>query len=377
MSAYSAAILNLTNLISNWRFGESAGTVAEDEKFTNHGTYAGGFTLGVTGAIPADTNTAVTFNGTTGKVTVLDSASLDFANGPFTWIIWVKRADAISASFQMMYAKGTQGNLYFNLNLIHFDNNSTDIVRSSNTITDTASWHMVALTRSGTGTGNTKLYWDGADVTVEVNPGNNLSSNAVDLRFGTYTDDSLDLNGSIDEYALVGRVLTGAEILGLYTLGITPAAPVQPSGTTTLTQYRNALYTVLTDEQTASPTILRKVHRWRPGGVNEAPEAWVGDIATVMNIDAGTRTREASGQIIVAAHYPTDLITSADPFDQLQTELIDRFSLTATATMVSPNSILELIGIEESDVDLVGADTTTHYRGLTLTTRLRIWEGRD
>jgi hypothetical protein len=147
--------------------------------------------------------------------------------------------------------------------------------------------------------------------------------------------------------------------------------------TTTLTQYRNALYTVLTDEQAASPTILRKVHRWKPGGINEAPEAWVGDIATVMSIDAGTRTRETSGQIIIAAHYPTDLVTDADPFDQLETELIDRFSLTATATMISSNSILELIGIEEGDVDLVGADTTTHYRGLTLTTRLRIWEGRD
>jgi hypothetical protein len=270
----------------------------------------------------------------------------------------------------MMYAKGTQGNLYFFQNLIHFDNNTTDVVRSSGTIVDT-NWHLIALTRAGTGAGNTKLYVDGVDVTVEVNPANNLSTNATRASFGTYIDDTLDLNGSLDEWTIFNRVLTVAEVLAFYNLGATGA------GTTTLTQYRNALYTILTAEQAASPTILRKVHRWKPGGINEAPEAWIGDMNTAMNIDAGTRTREALSQIIIASHYPTDLVTSADPFDQLETELTDRFALTATATMVSPNSVLELIGLEQGDVDLVGADTTTHYRGLTLTTRLRIWEGRD
>jgi hypothetical protein len=220
VSLYRAAILELANLVSYWRFGEASGTVAADEKGTNPGTYVGGLTLGVPGALPADPNTAVTLNGSTGNVLVADAASLDFANGPFTWIGWVKRTDAVSGTYQMMFSKGTAGNLYFHLNKIVFDNNTGDIVTSSVTITDTASWHMVALVRSGTGAGNTKVYWDGADVTVEGNTALALSTNSTALRFGTYTDDSLDLNGSLDEWCVIGRVLSPTEVLDIYNLGI-------------------------------------------------------------------------------------------------------------------------------------------------------------
>jgi len=142
----------------------------------------------------------------------------------------------------------------------------------------------------------------------------------------------------------------------------------------TLTQYRNALYTLLTDQQTATPTLLRKVYRWRPGGINEKPAAWVGDLNDVLSYDMGTRSREITGEVLIAATYPTDIITSADPFDQLRDALVERFTLNP---QVIASTILELLAVSEGDLSLEGADRTNHYRGMTLTTRLRIWEGRE
>lgn len=59
-----------------WRLGEPSGTTATDETGTNNGTYSGSPTLGVTGAIPVDEDTAVTFDGTDDLLTINDSASL-------------------------------------------------------------------------------------------------------------------------------------------------------------------------------------------------------------------------------------------------------------------------------------------------------------
>lgn len=143
----------------------------------------------------------------------------------------------------------------------------------------------------------------------------------------------------------------------------------------TLTQYRNALYTLLTDQRTATPSLIRSVHRWRPGGLGEKPSGWVGDLNDTLAYDAGTRFRVMSGEIIVATGYPTDLVTDADPFDQLRDALIERFTSNSA---VIPVTVLELVNVAEGDVTIQSADgSSVIYRGMTLSTVLRIWEGRD
>lgn len=143
----------------------------------------------------------------------------------------------------------------------------------------------------------------------------------------------------------------------------------------TITQYRNGLYTLLTDQVTATPTLLRKVHRWRPGGIGDAPVAWISDLNDDLSYDMGTRYRTMTGEIIIADGYPTDLVTSADPFDELRDALVARF--TSNATVIGPGTILELLNVAEGDLSLAGAERVTNYRGMTLSTRLRIWEGRE
>lgn len=143
----------------------------------------------------------------------------------------------------------------------------------------------------------------------------------------------------------------------------------------TRTQFRNALYTTLTDQQTATPTELRRVLRYRPGGMGaEKPVAWVGQVVEALAYDSGTRFRTLAAEVICATTFPSDLITTADPFDQLLDALVERFTNNAT---VIPSTITELSAIDDGEVSFVGAGgETSVYRGATLTIQLRIWEGR-
>ena len=72
-----------------WRLGESAGTVAADEKGTSNGTYQNGVALGRAGVLTADTNTAVSFDGVDDIVTVPHSSSLSATSG-VTLEAWVE-----------------------------------------------------------------------------------------------------------------------------------------------------------------------------------------------------------------------------------------------------------------------------------------------
>ena len=77
--SYSSRILATAGLLSYWRLGETAGTVATDERGGRHGTYRNGVTLGAAGALSGDPNTAATFDGVDDHVILPDlPASVDF-----------------------------------------------------------------------------------------------------------------------------------------------------------------------------------------------------------------------------------------------------------------------------------------------------------
>jgi hypothetical protein len=77
--------------IAYWRLGERTGTTAVDSSGHAHtGTYMGGVTLGVPGALVGDFDTAARFNGTSGMVQVPDSASLRL-NGSWSIEFWAKQ----------------------------------------------------------------------------------------------------------------------------------------------------------------------------------------------------------------------------------------------------------------------------------------------
>ena len=85
-STYASNVL-ADSPASYWRLGERSGTVAADSAGSNPGTIKSGVTLGQPGAITADTDTAMGFNGSTGYVSVPNSSSLNFS-GDFSLEAW-------------------------------------------------------------------------------------------------------------------------------------------------------------------------------------------------------------------------------------------------------------------------------------------------
>src|SRR5207248_9855602 len=73
--------------LAYYRLGDAGGTAADASGSGLNGTVVGGVTKGTTGVLPADPDTAITLNGTNGKV-ALPSGFADFTSG-FSWDGWV------------------------------------------------------------------------------------------------------------------------------------------------------------------------------------------------------------------------------------------------------------------------------------------------
>jgi hypothetical protein len=195
--------------VSYWRLGETSGTTAVDRMATSNGTYTNGPTLGQSGAPTGDPDTAVSFDGTNDYVSVPDSASLDRGNGPLSIEAWVKRS--VAGANHTIVDKGTNAYKLF----IGSDNlltlrkaGSNNIVKSTTTITDT-NWHHVVVTKTGA---TSKVYIDGADVTGTVTD-QTLANTASPLGIGSISGGTTEwFNGSLDEVAVYGVVLTADQV---------------------------------------------------------------------------------------------------------------------------------------------------------------------
>ncbi len=78
-----------------WRLAEASGATAVDETGNgNAGSYLGGVTRGVLGALAGDPNAAARFDGIDDRVTMGDPASgiFDFGSGDFAVEAWLKKS---------------------------------------------------------------------------------------------------------------------------------------------------------------------------------------------------------------------------------------------------------------------------------------------
>jgi hypothetical protein len=88
-STYSSIVLG-DGPAAYWRLGETSGATMSDSGTNgNNGTYTGGYTLGQSGPIQGDTDTAVLFNGSSGYGLAPNSTSLSIT-GALTLEAWVK-----------------------------------------------------------------------------------------------------------------------------------------------------------------------------------------------------------------------------------------------------------------------------------------------
>jgi Concanavalin A-like lectin/glucanases superfamily len=221
-AGYRALIMGTAGLVAYWRFGEPSGTVVNDEVGSTDGTYVNTPTLGVTGAIAGDSDTAVLLTKAQSEyIRIADAAPLDLGNGPMSFEFWFKKATASLTADLILFEKGTQHPaMYLEITsgkLRFYSANVSQSVASTAGISDTIWHHAVGTVTTG---GTWLLYLDGADVTVFVAAPGAQASTAIDLFIGASSNPDTQFDGSVDEFAVYNVVLTPAQVLAHYNAGI-------------------------------------------------------------------------------------------------------------------------------------------------------------
>jgi glucose/arabinose dehydrogenase/PKD repeat protein len=229
-SSYSSTIMANAPL-SYWRLGETSGTTAVDQTGAHSGTYFGGPTLGVAGAIVGDANTAVTLNGTSQYVTVPDSTPFRFAGtAPFSVEVWFKHT-ADSTYRRVISAENSSGLGW----QIYSQSASWGFVRSgaggSAEVSDGtpagSGWIHTVATYDGT---TMRLYKNGVEMPASLTSTQSLPSDTTFV-IGRYGGANVSqFNGSIDEPAVYNYALTAAQVAAHYAAGISGGANGDPTG---------------------------------------------------------------------------------------------------------------------------------------------------
>lgn len=200
--------------LAYWRLGEASGTVAADSTGNARtGTYNGTPTLAAAGALSLDTDTAVTFNGTSHWVDCANPAALQVGTG--TVECWLKTSSP-GAGIRFLVGKKDAWAIVVNANQLGVYNYSTSTFIGSGINVNDNLWHYVVFTFESALSNGSKLYLDGAlvwtgMVTVSVQTGNVsiARSNAV----------SDFLAGTVDEVAIYSSKLTLGQVTAHYTAG--------------------------------------------------------------------------------------------------------------------------------------------------------------
>lgn len=125
-----------------------------------------------------------------------------------------------------------------------------------------------------------------------------------------------------------------------------------------------ALFTILTAQQTATPTQLRAVYRAHPGSFPETPCAYVGARDERITYTAGLRTRTFRPTVLLVDTF-SDAIESGDRIDDLVDLLVDRFT-AAYAAVAGGSSITQLSSVTDTELELRGDANTAIYRAVVL-----------
>jgi hypothetical protein len=203
--------------VAHWRFDESSGQSAADASGNgNAGTLEGGVTR-----IAGKRLGAIQFDGSTGRVRVPSSSSLEPANVSIS--AWVRRSGN-PGDFRYIVGKGAYGcvaasyGLYTGPNggLMFYVSDGADYARSADAgaLAWDGAWHHVAGTFDGQ---FLRLYVDGTEIgapTPRSAPLTYAFQNPVDLLLGDYAGcGGLAFDGALDEAKIWNRALTPAEVV--------------------------------------------------------------------------------------------------------------------------------------------------------------------
>lgn len=218
-----------------WRLGEASGTTAADMLAANNGTYQNGPTLGVTGLLTGDGNTAVSFAGvgTSQYVTTpynppTGSAARSFecwvggftaagTGGSDTHALCAYGVAATSTKFVVRVndsgATGTTGSVRLEI--------QGDATVGATAINDGSAHHVVVVL-DGPTVADVRIYIDGVEDTHSVDGAATVATSAGALAFAAdpVSTTLREWLGVLDEVAFYGYALTAAQVLAHYNAGI-------------------------------------------------------------------------------------------------------------------------------------------------------------
>ncbi len=211
--------------VSHWRLGESAGTIAIDQRAINPGSYVNAPALGAPGLLPEEgSDTAVGFDGTDDYMVVSSSVSLGIAS-PLTIEAWIDPAalpeageDATIIGKSGSYALRLDGpQLVFDLVQLGVPQT---LAAPAGAIVAGRPQHVVA-----TFDGNMRrLYVDGSEVAHATLPGGATAS-AGGLFVGSSGGLSDFFAGTIDEVAVYSKQLAANQVSEHHREGVGVPAP--------------------------------------------------------------------------------------------------------------------------------------------------------
>lgn len=212
-TGYSTRLL-ASSPTAYWRLGESSGTSAADASGNgNTGTYTGSPTLGVSGAIAGDSNTAVTFSGSN-YVSGPSTGGLNITGSAVTLEAWVKGTG--QGTYKYLVSKYVGGGGYglytgssATLNFFVITSVTGFAMATAPASPWDNVWHYVVGTYDGA---TVKLYVDGLMVGTVTATGSIGSSSSAALNLARYNGGSgYEYAGSLDEVAVTPSVLTDAD----------------------------------------------------------------------------------------------------------------------------------------------------------------------
>ncbi len=234
---FSADLLTLTPL-SYWRLGDTSGPAADLGSSANGGTYNGG-TLGHTGAITGDADTAAYFDGANSDYVEINHSN-DYLLDDGTVQLWFNADTAATGDDQSLFSKDSSGydtgghlSIYLNgsgnLEARLQSASASYFVTSPAAVTE-GEWHHVAFTF---GAGGMVLYLDGQVVDSDgytgglgTTSGGAGNYEPIAIGAGTKTSGNLSVTpvnefytGLIDEVAVFGIPLNAETIKEIYGVG--------------------------------------------------------------------------------------------------------------------------------------------------------------
>jgi hypothetical protein len=216
--------------IAKWSFEEGSGTTAADSSGNGRtATLVSGPTW-TTGRV----GTGISLDGTDDVLKV--TASL-FADN-FSFSGWVKQSTTAGSATQgTVFMEDNGSSRLVSLMLdrtnkrICLQTINTSNCSANNTYTTAGQWTHIAITNPATGTGGT-LYVNGASIGT-ITSENITGGTQVGIGRYNYLD-AAEFGGQIDEVSIYERVLSSAEVSGLYTAtGALPSSTPTPTPTAT------------------------------------------------------------------------------------------------------------------------------------------------